>query len=60
MKTDVVFQGMQAGRVLGIDTLNGFEQPLDFRQQGRDLIIPDLVVQDYPLMLRLEDVEQLS
>ena len=43
-----------SARVVGIDTLNGFEQELRIEQRGDRLAGPGIVVQDYPLMLRLE------
>jgi len=39
--------------VTGIDVLHGYTQPLDFEVDGSQLIIPDLLVKDYPIVLKL-------
>jgi len=33
---------------MGIDTLNGFEQELEFKQQGDRVVVPNVLVRDYP------------
>ncbi len=49
----LVFPG-QAGRIaVGIDVLNGFEQQLEATDEGDDLVILDLLIRDYPLIIRL-------
>ena len=58
IKTDVIIRGTKTGRVVGTDTLNGLEQELEFKQEGDDTIVPELVVRDYPLVLRLSGVER--
>lgn len=45
--------GTSAGRVFGIDVLHGFEQELVFENVSGDLVIDDLLVKDYPTVLRL-------
>ena len=52
--TDVVIEAAGRGRVVGIDTLNGFEQELRYEKRDGRVVLPDMVVQDYPLILRLE------
>jgi len=52
--TDLVVRWPKCRKVVGIDTLNGVEQELRFRQEGERVIIPRLVIRDYPLMVRLE------
>ncbi len=52
--TDVVIHGDPCQRVVGIDTLNGFEQELHFEMPDGKVVVPGVVVQDYPLLLRLE------
>jgi hypothetical protein len=52
--TDVIVRAPKCSKVVGIDTLNGIEQELAFRQDGDRLIIPGIVIRDYPLMLRLQ------
>lgn len=51
--TDVIIRAA-CDRVVGVDTLNGVEQDLQFRQDGDRVVIPGVVVRDYPLILRLE------
>jgi len=53
VKTDVVIKNVKASRVVGIDTLNGFEQELEFNQKDNQLTIPKILIRDYPLMLKL-------
>ena len=52
--TDVVIHTAACRRVVGIDTLNGFEQELRFEQRDGRVVVPQVMVQDYPLLLRLE------
>ena len=52
--TDVVVGVPKCSEVIGIDTLNGVEQELKFTQNGDRLVVPRLVIRDYPLMLRLQ------
>jgi hypothetical protein len=52
--TDVVIDAGPCARVVGIDTLNGVEQALRHEQRGDKVMVPEVIVQDYPLMLRLE------
>jgi hypothetical protein len=56
VKTDVVVKGVRAGQVVGIDTLNGFEQELEFRQEGDQVVVPSVLIRDYPLMIRIGQV----
>ena len=44
-----------ASEVVGKDVLLGFERELMTEVQGDDLIIRDLLVMDYPILLRLID-----
>jgi hypothetical protein len=37
----------------GIDVLHGYLQPLDTEEQGPDLVIPGLLIKDYPILLRI-------
>ena len=56
VKTDVVVKGVRAGKVVAIDTLNGFEQELEFRQEGDGVAVPNVLVRDYPLMIKIAQV----
>ena len=49
------FPGLAAESVTGIDVLHGFEQELVFEIDGEDTIIRDLLVKDYPILIRLSD-----
>lgn len=44
---------ISAGEVTGIDVLHGFEQELITSTENGNLVIQDLLVKDYPLILRL-------
>ena len=52
----ITFPGLTAETVTGIDVLHGFEQELVFEIDGDDTIIRDLLVKDYPILIRLSDV----
>lgn len=54
INSDVIVHAAKCRKVVGIDTLNGVEQELKFKQDGERLVIPGLVIRDYPLMLRLQ------
>lgn len=53
IRSTVTIQNISAQKVIGIDVLNGFEQPLIFKTEGTDLVIHDLLVKDYPIFLHL-------
>jgi len=42
--------------VTGIDVLHGFEQDLVLEADDDDTIVRDLLVKDYPILIRLSDV----
>jgi len=52
----ITFPGLIAGTVTGIDVLNGFEQELVFEADDGNAVIRDLLVKDYPILIRLSDV----
>jgi hypothetical protein len=52
----LTFPGLSAGRVTGVDVLNGIEQELISESQGGNLIVRNLMVKDYPILLRLTAV----
>ena len=52
--TDVIINMPKCRKVVGIDTLNGFEQELKFNQDGDRLVIPGVIIRDYPLFIRIE------
>jgi len=49
--------GLSAQRVTGIDILNGFEQPLITNVEGGKLVIRNLLIKDYPIILRFAGVQ---
>ena len=51
------FPGLIAGTITGIDVLHGFEQELVFEINGKDTVIHDVLVKDYPILIRLGDVQ---
>jgi hypothetical protein len=51
----LTFPGTSAQKVIGIDVLHGFEQELINEAVGGNLVIHDLLVKDYPIILRLID-----
>jgi len=53
----IVFPGLTAGGVVGIDVLYGFEQELGFGTDGGSTVVRDVLVRDYPVLIRLSDVE---
>jgi len=53
-ETDLSIKGIEAGEIFGVDTLNGFEQKLNYRQRQAEVIIPNILIRDYPLLLRIE------
>ena len=53
----LTFTGFSDKKAIGIDVLNGFEQQLITDVQGGDLVVRDLLVKDYPIILRLTPAE---
>ena len=51
----ITFPDLIAREVTGIDVLHGFEQELVFETAGEDTIIRDLLVKDYPILIRISD-----
>jgi hypothetical protein len=46
-------------RVTGVDVLHGFEQPIIASAEDGALLVEDLLVRDYPLILRLIPTRQV-
>jgi hypothetical protein len=53
VKAALTFPGLSAPKVTGIDVLNGFEQELITKTENGSLVIRNLMVKDYPIILRL-------
>ena len=49
----LTFPNTSAEKVIGIDVLHGFEQELIIETMDGNLVIRDLLVKDYPIILRL-------
>ncbi|MFC2077480.1 hypothetical protein ACFLTM_01550 [Candidatus Bipolaricaulota bacterium] len=52
----VTFPGLTAVSITGVDVLHGFEQELVYEIDGESAIVRDLLVKDYPILIRLSDV----
>lgn len=53
----LTFSGFVDHQVTGIDVLYGYQQPLMTDTVDGDLVIRDLLVKDYPIILRLSSTE---
>jgi len=53
VRTTLTIAGISAQRVVGGDVLEGLEQELIFETESGSLVIRDLLVRDYPIILRL-------
>ena len=51
--TTLTFPGFSSEKVIAVDILNGFEQELLTRTENGELVIRDLLIRDYPIILRL-------
>jgi hypothetical protein len=49
----LTFPGRPATSAVGIDVLEGLQQELIVQQMGGSLVVPDLLVKDYPIFVRL-------
>ncbi|MFQ5799779.1 MAG: family 1 glycosylhydrolase, partial [Bacteroidota bacterium] len=56
VKANLTFQGFTAQDVTGFDVLVGFQQPIIASNENGNLVISNLLVRDYPLILRLSPV----
>jgi parallel beta-helix repeat protein len=56
IKATLTIPNFSAAEVLGIDVLFGFEQQLIVDAEGGNLVVRDLLVKDYPIFLRAENV----
>jgi hypothetical protein len=50
--TDVTLVGQKVTRAVGIDLINGREQELDFVQEGNNVVLRGMLVQDFPALVR--------
>jgi hypothetical protein len=58
IRADVVLPGIRCERATGIDTLNGTEQELDVATDGKNTLMANLRIKDYPVILRLDNVKR--
>jgi hypothetical protein len=49
----ITIPGFAGWNATGIDMLNGFEQKLTTSTENGNLIIRDLLIKDYPIIIRL-------
>jgi parallel beta-helix repeat protein len=56
IKATLTIPNFSAAEVVGIDVLFGFEQQLIVDAEGGNLVVRDLLVKDYPIFLRAENV----
>jgi hypothetical protein len=56
VESTLIVPGFSAQKVMGIDVLNGFEQQVITSAEDGNLVIRDLLVKDYPIMLRFSDI----
>jgi hypothetical protein len=55
VKATLIIKGTTAPKVFGVDILNDFEQQMLMRAEDGNLIIPDLLIKDYPIILRIAE-----
>jgi len=55
VKADLTIHGLEAENVVALDVHYGFEQELVTQDDNGDLVIPGLLVKDYPLILRFSE-----
>ncbi|GAI28998.1 unnamed protein product, partial [marine sediment metagenome] len=53
VKATLTFPGLSAQKVVGIDVLHGFEQQMTANIEGGNTVITNLLVKDYPIILRI-------
>jgi len=53
LSATLIFPDLSAEKVVGIDVLDGFEQELNTETENGELVIRQLLVKDYPIILRL-------
>lgn len=55
IEATLTIPGVSAQKVIGIDVLNGFEQEIVANIKDGNLVIQNLLVRDYPIILRDSD-----
>jgi hypothetical protein len=57
VQTTITFPGLIAQSVTGIDVLHGLEHELRFKIEGESTAISEILVKDYPILIRLKKPE---
>ena len=57
IKVTLTVPGLLAKKVIGVDILHGFEQEIITSNEDGNLVIRELLVKDYPLILRLANAK---
>ena len=55
----VTLPGLAGHHVTAIDPLYSYQQPVIAEEEGGDLVIRDLLVKDYPILLRLSSTKRI-
>jgi hypothetical protein len=58
VKANLTVQDITPKDVTGIDVLKGYQQPIKINNKNGDLTIQNLLVRDYPLILRISKADQ--
>ena len=53
-EADVTIRNVVAAKVVGIDLVNGTEQEMFFEKAGNDTLIKGIVLDNMPVLLRVE------
>jgi len=56
LNATLTIENMSAQNVIGIDVLNGFQQELIVEEEDGNLIIPDLLIKDFPIIIKFINV----
>jgi len=54
INTTLTIPNFSAQKVIGIDVLNGYQQSITTSNENGNLVIQNLIVRDYPLILRIK------
>jgi hypothetical protein len=55
----LILPGFSDQRVMGIDVLHGYQQRMITSEEDGNLVIRDLLVKDYPIILRLSSTKYI-
>ena len=60
LNATLTIENISAQNAFGIDVLNGFQQKLISEVEDGNLIIPNLLIKDYPIMIKLIDARLVA